>query len=105
MEKNKYNVITSQQIGKTMTENAIQSRLVKIGNSQGVRLPKTWLEASGIIDNIEILLDKGQIIIRPIPEKSRQNWAESFQQMAKNHDDKLLDEEITTHWDNQEWEW
>jgi antitoxin MazE len=88
-----------------MTKNAILSRLIKIGNSQGVRLPKTWLEASGITGKIEILLEKGQIIIRPVLETSRQGWAESFQEMANNQDDKLLDEETATDWDNQEWEW
>ena len=40
-----------------MTENAIVSHLIKIGNSQGVRLPKTWLEASGITGAIEIQLE------------------------------------------------
>ena len=91
-----------------MTENAIFSRLIKIGNSQGVRLPKTWLEASGITGPIEILLDKGQIIIRPVHEQvRREGWSKSFQEMAANNDDQLLDAdiEIETSWDEQEWEW
>ena len=89
-----------------MTESAIFSRLIKIGNSQGVRLPKTLLEASGITGPIEILLDKGQIIIRPVHEQvRREGWSKSFQEMAANKDDQLLDMEIETSWDEQEWEW
>lgn len=88
-----------------MPENAISSHLIKIGNSQGVRIPKSLLEASGITGKIEIVLDKRQIIIRPVSEKSRQDWARSFQEMANNQDDQLLDQETATDWDNQEWEW
>ncbi len=43
-----------------------RTTIVPIGNSKGVRIPKTLLEASGIGLNVELKLDRGKIIISPI---------------------------------------
>lgn len=82
----------------------IKTRIVKIGNSQGIRIPKTVLEQSGINSEVEIQVDGNQIIIRPV-EKARIGWNEAFAEMAAQHDDILLDEINTTEWDDMEWEW
>ncbi|AFZ53312.1 AbrB/MazE/SpoVT family DNA-binding domain-containing protein [Cyanobacterium aponinum] len=91
-----------------MIENTIHTRLVKIGNSQGVRLPKTLLEIAKIKDQIDLSIEDGTIIIRASEEnKVRLNWAKSFQEMASENDDQLLDSDTQTlsYWDEQEWEW
>lgn len=84
----------------------IYTKIVKIGNSQGVRLPKSLLELSGIEDKICLSSETGKIIITPAQE-NRQGWSESFKKMAENKDDTLLDinENITSTWDEEEWEW
>jgi antitoxin MazE len=91
-----------------MKEKVIHSRLIKIGNSQGVRLPKTLLEMSGIKDEIAIIIDNGQIIIRGEErKKNRIGWEKSFQEMTEENQDQILDKETisTSSWDELEWEW
>jgi len=39
--------------------------VISIGNSKGIRLSKTILERYNIKDSVEMILEKGQIIIKP----------------------------------------
>jgi antitoxin MazE len=82
----------------------IRTRLVKIGNSQGIRIPKPLLEQSGICEDLEIEVQDNYLIIRAAP-KSRIGWDEAFAVMAEQHDDTILDNETTTEWDQVEWKW
>ncbi len=83
---------------------AIRTRIVKIGNSQGVRIPKLLLEQSGIHTEVEIEVEGDHLTIRQV-RHPRAGWDQAFAQMAQNHDDVLLDEVSTTEWDQVEWEW
>ena len=82
----------------------LKVRIVKIGNSHGVRIPKVWLEQLALSEEVEMAVQSDQIIIRPA-HRPRHNWEEQFQVMAANGDDDLLDEAIATRWDKEEWEW
>ncbi|MBE9099248.1 AbrB/MazE/SpoVT family DNA-binding domain-containing protein [Vacuolonema iberomarrocanum] len=84
--------------------NAIRSHIVKIGNSQGIRIPKPLLEQSGIKGEVEIELQDGGLMVRPV-QHPRQGWEEAFSAMSASGDDRLLDAETTTAWDEVEWEW
>ena len=68
---------------------AIKTRIVKIGNSQGLRIPKTLLEQSGINSEVEIEVQGNHLIIRPV-EQVRKGWKEAFIEMAEKKDDVLL---------------
>ena len=85
----------------------IKANIIRIGNSQGVRLPKILLTMSGIQRAVEIQVINGAIIIRPaqLPQTSRNGWDSSFQSMASSDDDLLLDANTPTEWDSEEWEW
>ena len=83
---------------------AIRTRIVKIGNSQGVRIPKLLLEQSGIHAEVEIEVQGDFLTIRTA-SRSRSGWEEAFAAMASQHDDVLLDEVNNTNWDRVEWEW
>ncbi len=83
---------------------AIRTRIVKIGNSQGIRIPKPLLEQSGIGEEVEIEIQDCHLIVRAASQ-SRHEWEEAFATMAKQHDDTLLDDAITTEWEHLEWEW
>jgi antitoxin MazE len=83
---------------------AVKTRLVKIGNSRGIRIPKLLLEQAGLADRVEIVLDDSQLIVRPL-NAPRQGWEEAFSRMAAAGDDRLLDPETLTTWDETEWEW
>ena len=83
---------------------AIRTRIIKIGNSQGVRIPKILLEQSGIHADVEIEV-MGEVLIIRTASRSRSGWEEAFAAMASQHDDVLLNEVSTTDWDLVEWEW
>jgi len=81
-------------------------QIIKIGNSQGIRIPKILLQESQIGREVELIPEKDQIVIRSI-KKIRSGWEKSFRAMAKNKDDMLLDESSLAYqnsWDKQEWD-
>jgi antitoxin MazE len=84
----------------------IKSRIVKIGNSQGIRIPKLLLEQSNLGEEVELVLQEDQIVVRPV-QNVRQGWEEAFKAMDKRGDDELLDAGAlaSTSWDEEEWEW
>ena len=49
--------------------------IIRIGNSKGFRLSKTILEKYNITDKVELILDKEQIILRPIVEPRKPTLA------------------------------
>lgn len=66
------------------------------------------LEISKIKDKIDLSIeDDKTIICASEKNKVRLNWAKSFQEIASQNDDQLLDSEleISSNWDEQEWEW
>ncbi len=84
----------------------MRAKLVKIGNSQGIRIPKPLLEQTGIMGDVELEVDKNQIIIRPVLNP-RAGWNEAFIAMAERNDDVLSEGEegISHSWDEEEWQW
>ncbi len=85
---------------------AMKTRIVKIGNSQGIRIPKLFLERSNLAEEVELEAQDNQIIIRSL-RQPRQDWEEAFRAMAESGDDSLLDENLLpqTQWDEAEWQW
>ncbi|MEM6835976.1 MAG: AbrB/MazE/SpoVT family DNA-binding domain-containing protein [Cyanobacteria bacterium P01_C01_bin.120] len=82
----------------------IKTRVVKIGNSQGVRIPKLLLEQSGIQEDVEIEVQGNCLTIRTA-QCARAGWEAAFAEMAEHQEDALLDDLHTTDWDQSEWEW
>lgn len=84
----------------------MRARVIKIGNSQGLRLPKPILEQTGIKEDVEIEVERNQIIIRPV-ENAREGWDEAFKIMGKKGDDEPIinDKDISHSWDEEEWRW
>jgi antitoxin MazE len=84
----------------------MKSRIVPIGNSQGIRIPKVLLEQVGLRGEVELSVDGDSLVIRPAASP-RAGWAHAFQEMARRGDDALLDPEPTApnQWDEDEWEW
>ena len=48
-------------------------KLTRIGNSQGIRLPKTVIQQAGLTPELELEVGDGQVVLRPAG-KPRQNW-------------------------------
>ncbi len=84
----------------------VRAKIIPIGNSQGIRLPKVVLKQSGLERDVEIEVDRNRLIIQPIPNP-REDWDDAFRAMARDGHDQLLDPDLTGHtpWDEDEWEW
>jgi antitoxin MazE len=78
--------------------------VVQIGNSKGIRLPKTILEQCEISDKIDLEVVDKEIILKAIKNKPRDGWGEKFKLMAENGDDELVIDE-TIDLDMKNWEW
>jgi antitoxin MazE len=83
----------------------MRARVIKIGNSQGLRIPKPILEQTGILEDVEIEVEKDQIIIRPV-KNVREGWDAAFKKMADLGDDEpVIADNITNSWDEEDWQW
>lgn len=83
-------------------------KIVKIGNSKGIRIPKVLLRQTGIDDEVNLEVKDDQIILRPSKDIVRKGWENSFRKMTNEGDDKLIDGEVLadqTAFDEDEWEW
>lgn len=81
-----------------------KTRVVRIGNSRGVRIPKVWLEQLNLKDEVEMRVQADRLVIRSagVP---RAGWEEQFRAMHERGDDRLVEDIPASSWDKQEWEW
>lgn len=83
---------------------AMRTRIIRIGNSRGVRIPKPLLEEAGLSDEVELrAADSGIVIERVGPP--REGWAEAAAAMESGRETRLLDEPTPTDFDETEWQW
>ncbi|MBS1756729.1 MAG: AbrB/MazE/SpoVT family DNA-binding domain-containing protein [Bacteroidetes bacterium] len=76
--------------------------VINIGNSKGIRLSKTILEKYCISNKIELILEKGYIILKPKVEP-RKGWEKAFKKMHENGDDQLLINDVFEDENFEEW--
>lgn len=83
----------------------MKTRLIRIGNSQGIRIPGPLVEEAGLEGDLDIRTEGQSLVIRPA-KKPRAGWAESFKEMARRGDDTLMDDvPEQSGWDAAEWQW
>ncbi|MDD3813447.1 MAG: AbrB/MazE/SpoVT family DNA-binding domain-containing protein [Desulfocapsaceae bacterium] len=82
----------------------MKASLIKIGNSQGVRIPKPIIEQCGFAGEVEFEVRNHELVIKSL-KRPRQDWERAFKVMAANGDDALLDAQVSSKWDEEEWEW
>ena len=82
----------------------MKAHIIKIGNSQGLRIPKAVLEQCSLENEVELEVRNTELIVRGVG-RPRVGWENSFRTMADKKDDQLLDKAIPTHWDKTEWQW
>ena len=80
----------------------IRAKVVKIGNSRGIRIPRTLLEQAGLTDDVEMMVEENKLIIRSA-RLPRHDWEAQFAAMAERGDVRLLDQIPATQWDEVEW--
>jgi antitoxin MazE len=82
----------------------MKARIVRVGNSRGVRLPKPLLEQSGLLDEVEIHAEPGRIVIESAT-RPRVGWGDAAREMAAEGEDGMIDEATPTRFDGAEWTW
>ena len=82
----------------------MKSRIVQIGNSRGVRLPKVLLEQAQLADEVELDAEPGRIVIRR-GSRPRAGWGAAARKMRERDEDHLLDPPTPTRFDEKDWQW
>ena len=81
----------------------MKAKLVRIGNSRGVRLPKALIEQAALDEEVELEVREDSIVISR-PGRAREGWAEAAATLAATADDDL-DPMVLTRFDRDDWEW
>lgn len=82
----------------------MKTSVIKIGNSKGIRIPKTLLTACSIKDEVDLLVEQNKIVIVPYKDKPRSNWESRFEEMSLQKEDSLLIPD-SIDLNASEWEW
>jgi len=62
----------------------------RIGNSQGVLIPKPVLRQVGLAENAEMIVEGNTLVLRRPKPAPRSGWAESARKLAESGDDALV---------------
>jgi antitoxin MazE len=81
----------------------VRAKLVRIGNSKGLRLPKAVVEACGLENDVLLEARRGRLIVKPAAAP-RRDWDQRFQRVRARPGDALI-ETPPSSWDRTEWEW
>jgi antitoxin MazE len=83
----------------------IKTKLIRIGNSQGIRIPRAIVEQTGLQGELELEVRRRQLLVRPA-SRPREGWEDQFRRMADRGDDRpLWPEAALSSFDEKEWEW
>jgi len=84
----------------------MKARVVRIGNSQGIRIPKAVIEECHLHGAVDLIVQQGQLVVRSAA-KARAAWDQAFEEMHRHGDDQLLDAEDSapSEWDRKDWTW
>lgn len=77
----------------------MQVTIRKMGNSQGVLIPKPFLIQAGFKDIADMQVKNGIIEIRPVKRHPREGWASDSQRIARACDYKLVWPEFSNEGD------
>lgn len=81
-----------------------KTRIVRIGNSRGIRVPKLLLDQAQLPDEVELHAEPGRLVVQAT-RRPRTGWAEAARAMSAARHDDMLDEPTATRFDHEEWEW
>lgn len=82
----------------------MRTRIVRIGNSQGIRLPRPLLEQAGLGEDVVLRVAPGRIVIEAA-RQPRAGWATAARAMRTAGEDEPLDLPVATRFDAEDWEW
>lgn len=84
----------------------MKAHVVRIGNSKGIRIPKSVIEQCQLHGAVDLIVEQGQLLVRSAT-KARAGWDQAFEQMHRHGDDQLMDRDApsTSQWDRKNWRW
>jgi len=82
----------------------MKARLVRIGNSRGIRLPKPVIDELGLTDEVEMEVRADSLVIRPSYGR-RSGWAAAAESLVADEGRGMLDAPASTRFDDEEWTW
>lgn len=81
-----------------------KTRIVQIGNSRGIRVPKVLLDQADLPEEVELRAEPGRLVVSAATQP-RAGWAAKARSMRQRGDDVLLDEATPTRFDATDWRW
>jgi len=81
-----------------------KTRIIRIGNSRGIRVPKILLDQAQLPDEVELHAEPGRLVVQGV-RRPRTGWVEAARAMAEARHDSLLDAPSPTRFEREEWEW
>jgi len=82
----------------------VKTRIIRIGNSRGIRVPKLLLDQAQLPDEVEVRAEPGRLVVQGV-RRPRAGWAEAARVMRERQHDILLDASSSTRFDRTEWKW
>jgi antitoxin MazE len=68
----------------------MKTTIRRMGNSQGVLIPKPLLAQLGLENEVEMEVENDAIVLRRPRHKARDGWAEASKVLAESGDDALV---------------
>jgi antitoxin MazE len=81
-----------------------KTRIVQIGNSRGIRVPKALLDQADLPEEVALRAEPARLIVSAAT-RPRAGWAAKARSMRQRGDDVLLDEAAPTRFDATAWRW
>ncbi|CAK8725512.1 SpoVT-AbrB domain-containing protein [Candidatus Electrothrix aarhusensis] len=78
-------------------------KVVRIGNSRGIRLPRKILDQCHIEDQLDLNVKGGKIVVTPVRKTPRDGWEEYAIKMHEAHDDELMIPDVFPDEDHLKW--
>lgn len=82
----------------------VTTRIVRIGNSRGIRVPKLLLDQADLPDEVELRAEPGRLVVSAA-KRTREGWADAARAMRERGDDARLDPGTPTRFDRTDWTW
>ncbi len=81
-----------------------KTRIVRIGNSRGIRVPKLLLDQADLPDDVELRAEPGRLVVSAAA-RPRAGWAAKAQSMHRRGEDAPVEDGTPTVFDATEWRW
>ena len=81
-----------------------KTRIVRIGNSRGIRVPKVLLDEAGLPEEVELRAEPGRLVVSAAT-RPRAGWSTKARAMRQRGHDGLIDPVTPTEFDETDWRW